>query len=98
MGEKKIPFVGGGIFPVVGVSITQVLSLDLYSLHTLMVKVVHENKRFLLFEHRRMCPVVGNLTFEKNGRIEILKVKEILPSELRNVDFAVAWMVFLARN
>lgn len=51
---RKIPFVGGK-FPVVGFNNSSFeFRFVLFTL--MMVKVVHENKRLLLFEHRRMCP------------------------------------------
>lgn len=54
LGQKKIPFVGGK-FPVVGFNNSS-FEFRFVLFTTLMVKVVHENKRLLLFEHRRMCP------------------------------------------
>jgi len=54
VGEKKKPFVGGK-FPVVGFNNSS-FEFRFVLFTTLMVKVVHENKRLLLFEHRRMCP------------------------------------------
>lgn len=54
LGQNEIPFLGGK-FPVVGFNNSS-FEFRFVLFTTLMVKVVHENKRLLLFEHRRMCP------------------------------------------